>query len=232
MKRLVIRRRCSNAISHEAQEGCMHECFVYWCERVLRSLIATGTQRVVPTAKAHSCTTLRSVVRQVTVDTQRRFLIRFESHLLLVWTFRCDDDVRYSPHNSGQPFHWRVETMRTMVLEPACVDSIETLSQARLVTITTFSFFSTNAKAVISLSDGLHVSFRVVLFFCTRKRSCLGRTIPDACPFEKDQSEVNRNSRAHFVRKSVTWTCTSTWSKHDAIIKTQLTTQNRGAVVA
>ena len=54
--------------------------------------------------------------------------------------------------------------MRTMVLELACVDLIELLSQARLVTITTFSFVSTNTGAVISRSDGLHVSLRVVLF--------------------------------------------------------------------
>ena len=165
MKRLVIRRRCSNAISHEAQEGCMRECFVYWSERVLQSWIATRTQRVVPTATAHSCTTFRSGVRRVLVDAQRRFLIRFESHLLPVWTFRRDDRVRYSPHKSGHPFHWRVEMMRTMVLEPACVDLIEPLSQARLVTITTFSFVSTNTGAVISLSDGLHVSSRVVIPF-------------------------------------------------------------------
>ena len=88
VKRLVIRRRCSNAVFYEAQEGCMRECFVYWSERVLQSWIATGTQRVVPTATAHSCTTFRSVVRQVTVDAQCRFLIRNESHLLPVWTFR------------------------------------------------------------------------------------------------------------------------------------------------
>ena len=53
--------------------------------------------------------------------------------------------------------------MRTMVLEPACVDLIEPLSQVPLVTMTTFSFASTNTGAVISLSDGLYVSFRVVI---------------------------------------------------------------------
>ena len=42
---------------------------------------------------------------------------------------------------------------------------LKLLFQARLVTITTFSFVSTNTGAVISRSDGLHVSFRVVFFF-------------------------------------------------------------------
>ena len=101
MKRLVIRRRCSNATSHEAQQGCMRECFVYWSERVLWSWIATGTQRVVPTAIAHSCTTFRSVVRQVTVDAVRRFPIRFESHLFPIWTFRPDDHVRESRNDAN-----------------------------------------------------------------------------------------------------------------------------------
>ena len=76
--------------------------------------------------------------------------------------------------------------MRTMVLELACVDLIELLFQARLLTITTFSLVSTNTGAV-SRSDGLHVSFRVVffVFFCTRKRSHPCRTIRDASPSAK-----------------------------------------------
>ena len=100
-ERLVIRRRCSNAISHEAQQGCMRECFVYWSERVLWSWMTTGTQRVVLTTIAHSCTSFRSVVRQVTVDAVRRFPIRFEPHLFPVWTFRRDDHVRESRNDAN-----------------------------------------------------------------------------------------------------------------------------------
>ena len=143
---------------------------------------------------------------QVLVDAQRRFLIRFESHLLPVWTFRRDDRVRYSPHKSGHPFHWRVEMMRTMVLEPACVDLIEPLSQARLVTFTTFSFVSTNTGAVISLSDGLHVSSRVVIpFFLMHSQTLfpmLARQLTGAfCQKERnmDNSSTVSNMYKHLV---------------------------------
>ena len=216
----------------------MRECFVYWSERVHRSWIVTGPKSVLATATAHSCTTFRPVLRLVIVDAQRRFLIRLESLPLSVWTFRLDDHGRYSPHKNGQPFCGRGEMMRTMVLEPVCVDLIEPLFQARVVTITTFSFFPINTGAVISISDGLHASFRVANCFsnCTRKRSCPGRTIPDACLFEKislkriatrgrSVCQKERNLDQQFPTRR------RTWFQHQAIIETQLSTHSRGAVV-
>ena len=110
----------------DAQEGRMPACFVCWSERVLHSWIVTELQGVVATATAHLCTTLRFVTRPVIVDAQRRLLIHLESLPLPVWTFRRDGHGPCSPHLTGEPFHWRFEVMRTMVLELACVDFIET----------------------------------------------------------------------------------------------------------
>ena len=104
----------------------MRAFFVCWSERVLHSWIVTELQGVVATATARPCTTLRFVTRPVMVDAQRRLLIRLESLPLPVWTFRRDGHGRYSPHLTGQPFHWRVEMIRTMVLELACVNLLET----------------------------------------------------------------------------------------------------------
>ena len=176
VKRLVIHRRRGNEISHSFELLRLRKdlCVNVLCIGV-NLCIGRGLSL---DSKAFFQQPRRTLVRLSDLYPMRRSLIRLESLPLSVWTFRIDDHGRYSPHKNGQPFCGRGEMMRTMVLEPVCVDVIEP---------PTFSFFPINTGAVISISDGLHASFRVANCFsnCTRKRSCPGRSIADACLFEK-----------------------------------------------